>query len=321
MKQLQGLLAFVEAATAGSLSAAAQRLDVTPAAVSKNLARLEAQLGVRLLQRSTRSLTLTHEGERFLEAARGALRALDDAVADVSQAARSPAGRVRMTVGAAFGRRWVLPALPRLLERHPELRIELDLDNRPVDLVASGHDIGIFGGHVPDSSLVARPICRLPLVLVASPAYLRRAGVPASPADLAAHACIGVRLSGGGVRPWFFRPRGKPKGALDEMRPEARLTLDEPEAVVDPVLAGGGIAQLALQHALPYLRSGRLKLLLTDWHDAGQREYVLHYPHRQFLAPRVRVVVEALLEAFRAAEDLHRTPADVVAALPGCVAA
>ncbi|HJV59317.1 MAG TPA: LysR family transcriptional regulator [Albitalea sp.] len=309
MKQLQGLLAFVEAATAGTLTAAAERLQVTPAAVSKSLAKLEEQLGVRLLNRSTRRLALTEEGAGFLAKARLALRALDDALADVSQAARVPAGRVRISVGVAFGRRWVLPLLPALTQRHPALSIELDLDNRPVDLVAEGFDIGIRGGVIEDSSLVARRICRLPVVLVASPAYLRQAGVPRSVEDLAGHRSIALRYSGSPPSPWRFRRAG---GKRVEFVPDAAaVSVSDPEALLDVALAHAGIAQVALHHALPYLRSGRLKLLLTDLHDAGDREMVLHYPHRQFLAPRVRVVVDALLAHLAEAGDLQLIPADV----------
>lgn len=308
MKQLQGLLAFVEAATTGSLTAAAERLDVTPAAVSKSLARLETQLGVRLLHRSTRRLSLTDEGAGFLSKARLALRALDDAVDEVSQAARVPAGRVRISVGIGFGRRWVLPLLPVLTRRHPALAIELDLDNRPVDLVAEGFDIGIRGAVVDDSSLVARRVCRLPVVLVASPAYLKRSGVPTSVDDLSAHHCALVRYAGSSAIGWRFR---RPGGRRIEIVPEAALTLSDPEALLDVALAHAGIAQVGLHHALPYLRSGRLQLVLPDWHDNGEREIVLHYPHRQFLAPRVRVVVDALLAHLAQATDLHVTPAEV----------
>src|SRR5215813_7105327 len=159
MKQLQGLISFIEIADAGSLAAAARRLNVTPAAVSKNLLRLEEQLGVRLVQRSTRTLRLTPEGSGFLAKARAALRSLDEAVAEVSQSAAEPAGTVRISVGVSFGRHFVLPALPALTARHPQLRVEVDLDNRPVDLVARGYDIGIRGGAIKDSALVARRIC------------------------------------------------------------------------------------------------------------------------------------------------------------------
>lgn len=309
MKQLQGLLAFVETATTGSLTAAADRLEVTPAAVSKSLARLEEQLGVRLLQRSTRRLSLTEEGAGFLHKARAALRALDEAVADVSQSARIPAGRVRISVGVGFGRRWVLPRLPALAAQHPELAIELDLDNRPVDLVAEGFDIGIRGGVIEDSSLVARRICRLPVVLVASPAYLRQHGVPRTLDDLQQHRCAALRYSNNTVSAWRFkRPNGK---RIDHI-PQAQIAVSDPEALLDVVLAHAGIAQTGLHHTLPYLRSGRLKLVMMETHDAGDREMVLHYAHRQFLAPRVRVVVESLLESFSQAADLHLLPADVL---------
>ena len=319
MKQLQGLLAFVEVASAGSLAAAAQRLEVTPAAVSKNLLRLEAQLGVRLVQRSTRRLRLTDEGERFLAKAQAALRALDEAVAEVSQSAAAPSGRVRISVGISFGRRWVLPALPALVQRHPQLRVEVDLDNRPVDLVAEGFDIGIRGGLVEDSSLVARRICALPVVLLASPGYLRRAGVPQAVDELARHRCVQVRFAGGGQSVWRFRAGSRRR--LIEFQPEAAIAVSDAEAVLDLALADAGIVQAGLHHALPYLRSGRLKILMPDQHDAGDREIVLHYPHRQYLAPRVRVVVDTLLGHFAQASDLHASPQRVCAELPQAVAA
>ena len=309
MKQLQGLLAFVEAATMGSLTAAAERLEVTPAAVSKSLAKLEEQLGVRLLQRSTRRLSLTAEGAGFLVKARDALRALDDAVADVSQAARTPAGRVRISVGISFGRRWVLPMLPSLTARYPELAIELDLENRSIDLVAEGFDIGIRGAVVEDSSLVARRICRLPVVLVASPAYLRQAGVPASVDDLSRHRCAAVRYSGGTTIAWRFR---RPGGKRIDHVPDAAVSVSDHEALIDLALAHAGIVQAGLHDALPFLRSGRLKLVMPELHDSGEREVVVHYAHRQFLAPRVRVVVDALLTHFAQASDLHVLPAEVL---------
>jgi DNA-binding transcriptional LysR family regulator len=311
MKQLQGLLAFIEIADAGSLAAAARRLNVTPAAISKNLLRLEEQLGVRLVQRSTRNLRLTTEGGSFLAKARGALRTLDEAVAEVSQAAVEPAGTVRVSVGVSFGRHWVLPALPALAQAHPHLCIEVDLDNRPVDLVARGYDIGIRGGAIKDSALVARHVCRLPLVLVASPAYLRRAGVPAGPAELDAHRCVQLRLPEGGLSTWRFRAPGQRRGTA--VVPHAAIVVDDAEALCDLALADAGIAQCGLLHVLPFLRSGRLKLLLVDSHEAGDRQFVLLYPHRQYLAPRVRAVVDGLLAHFGAAQDLHLQPGELPA--------
>ena len=318
VKNLQGLLAFVETAGAGSLTGAAQRLDISPAAVSKSLAKLEQQLGVRLLNRSTRRLALTQEGERFLGEARAALRLLDQAVASVSQSAHAAAGRVRVSVGIAFGRRWVLPALPAITAQHPQLAVDVDLDNRPVDLVAEGYDIGIRGAVIEDSSLIARRVCALPVVLLASPGYLKRAGVPTSPEELAGHRCAAVRLASGPAPAWRFR---RPGGRTHEFLPQPALTTSDPETLIDLALAGAGIVQAGLHHALPHLRAGTLKLLLPDLHDAGRREIVVHYPHRQYLAPRVRVVVDALLVHFAAAAPLHLTLADVLGQHPGCVAA
>ena len=318
MKQLQGLLAFVETASAGSLVAAAERLELTPAAVSKSLAKLEAQLGVRLLQRSTRRLALTAEGERFLDKSRHALRMLDEAVADVTQSAAAASGRVRISVGHAMGRQWVLPLLPAISRAHPGLTIELDLDNRPIDLVAEGYDIGIRGGFIEDSSLVARRICGLPLALLASPAYLRRAGVPRSVDELRGHECVAVRFAGSVPSPWRFRSASGGRGAKRvEIQPQPRLSVSDPEAVLDLALAGGGIVQAGLHHALPFLR---LKLLLVDQHDPGEREVVLHYPHRRYLAPRVRVVVDTLLEKLGPPSDLHMTVQDLLTEVPGAAA-
>ncbi len=309
MKQLQGLLSFIEIADAGTLAGAARRQGVTPAAVSKNLARLEAQLGVRLVQRSTRTTRLTAEGERFLQKARDALRALDEAVAEVSHAGGEAVGTVRVSVGAAFGRNWVLPALPGLLERHPRLRVEVDLDNRPVDLVARGYDIGIRGGALPNSGFVARRACRLPLALVASPAYLRRFGVPQAPGDLARHRCVQGKLADGSLSSWHFRAGTRRSAVV----PPSALVVDDSEAVVSLALAGAGIAQCGLYHVLPALRAGALQLVLPHCHDAGTREFLLLFPHREYLAPRVRAVVDALMAHFKASADLHLAPADLPA--------
>ena len=184
LKNVQGLVSFVESATGGSFTAAASRLGVTPAAVGKNVARLEGELGVRLFNRTTRRLSLTDEGKAFLAEAGDALRRLEDAVDNVTLAATEPSGRVRISCSTSFGRRFVLPLLSDIARRHPKLDLELVLDNRIVDMLAEGFDIAVRGGTLGDSSLVAKHVCRLYSVLVASPAYLRRHGVPASPADL-----------------------------------------------------------------------------------------------------------------------------------------
>jgi DNA-binding transcriptional LysR family regulator len=311
LKNLQGLVSFVEAAASGSFTTAAARLDLTPAAVSKNVARLEQQVGVRLFNRTTRRLTLTTEGREFAHQARDALRGLDEAVNAVSRAGGHVAGRVRISVGAGFGRRFVLPLAASLTERHPQLEIEVSLDNRAIDLVAEGFDIGVRGGFVHDSSLIARRVARLPVVLVAAPSYLERHGVPADTEALESHRVLAVRHANGVVSPWRFR-RPSGHGMLDWL-PPARLLASDPEALMDLALEGHGICQTGLWHAIPHLERGQLRIVLADVHDAGEREIVLHYPHRQFLSARVRTVVDALLEHFAGAEPLHLAPQDIPA--------
>lgn len=307
MPRLERLVAFVESAATGSFSAAARKLDLTPAAVSKSVLKLEDELGLRLFNRSTRQLRLTHEGERFLARVAPGLRSLDEAVAEVAQGAGVPRGRVRISAPLGFGRRYVMPCLPEVMARHTLIQVELSLTNRQVDLVAEGFDIGVRGGVLEDSALVARRVARLPLVLVASPAYLRRRGAPQREADLAGHDLVGVRLESGAEIPFMFR--GRAGGPRPYPADAARLWLSDPEAALDVALLHAGIAQAGLHHAMPFLRTGRLKVLLVGEHDAGDREIALHYPHRQYLAPRVRVVVDALLEALSGHEDLQAMPA------------
>lgn len=213
---------------------------------------------------------------------------------------------VAAEAGISFGRQHVLPVLPTLARRHSQLQIEVSLDNRAVDLVAEGYDIGVRGGFIRDSSLVARRVARLPVVVVSSAGYLRQHGVPRAPDDLAGHRMLGVRFSSNQVATWRLR---KPSGrGFTGWEPPARVWVSDPEALVDLALAGHGIVQTGLHHVVPYLRSGRLKLLLQAHHDPGDRETVLHYPHRQFLSARVRVVVQALLAHFQAQPDLHLDP-------------
>ena len=306
MRNLQGLTSFLEAASAGSFTAAAARLEISPAAVSKNVIKLETELGVRLFNRHTRRIRLTPEGEGFAAQARAALRALDDAVAGVAQGQSEPSGRVRVSVGASFGREYVLPVVPGLLAAHPRLEIEVSLDNRTVDLVAEGFDIGIRGGRARDSSLVSRRVCALPLVLLASPDYLARRGTPRSANDLVQHELIGVRFVDGHSSTWKLRPA--PRAPSVDWLPTARAWVSDPEAQLDLAHAHAGIVQVALHHAAADLAAGRLVRVLADVHDPDEREIHLHYAHRQFLSPRVRVVVDALLAAFAASDRLHWRP-------------
>lgn len=302
-QRVRAILSFVEACDAGSFASAARALGISSAAVSKNVASLEQALGIRLMNRTTRKLSLTEEGTVFLKQARVAIEALDMAVDTVVARKMETSGHVRISTSAAFGRDQLLPVLPGLRTRYPALSIEVDFDDRVIDLVRDGYDLAIRGGRIIDSSLVSRPVCPLPMVLIASPDYLERSGVPNSSEELSRHHLIARRFLGGRVLPWGFRALD---GSLTTMEPEnAAVTISAPEAQVQAAILGMGIAQVGLHHALTYLRDGRLKVVLFGKHDPGNYELVIQYPHRALIAPRVRATVEYLLAALKQDESLH----------------
>lgn len=306
-QRLEGIVSAVQTAASGSFSAAARVLGLTPAAVSKNVATLEAALGVRLFNRSTRALALTEEGRRFVEPARLALDALNAASDGLHTRQRTPEGVVRMSVGAGFGRLHVLPHLPEFAAQFPNVRLELSLDDRAVDLVREGFDIGIRGSATPPPGMVARKICDLPLVLVASADYVRRHGVPKHVADLAGHHAVGTRFQSGQYASWEFA-EGRQRSAFV---PPARLWLSDPDATLQAALLGLGVAQVGLYHAWRHLKSGALVALLHGQHVSGNRTLAAYYPHRAGLAPRVRAVLDFVLPRMAQDEALRVGPADV----------
>lgn len=302
-QRVRAILSFVKAADAGSFAAAGRELEISSAAVSKNVASLEQALGVRLMNRTTRTLGLTDEGAVFLKQARIALDALQSAGDSLAEQRSETSGHVRISTSAAFGRDQLIPTLPELQARYPGLSVEVDFDDRVVDLVRDGYDLAIRGGHIADSALVSRAICRLNLLLVASPEYLAREGVPRTPADLRRHRLIVRRFLGGRVSPWNFRTADGSISTLD--LDSATLTLSAPEVLAQAAGLGLGITQVGVHHAWPYLKAGKLKVVLQDEHDPGSYEMVIQYPHRALLAPRVRVTIDHLLAAFASDQALH----------------
>jgi DNA-binding transcriptional LysR family regulator len=303
-QRVRAIISLVQAVDAGSFAAAGRMLGVTSAAIGKNVASLEKALGVRLMNRTTRTLKLTEEGEAFLGQARVALEALDAAVDAIAARRAVPGGRVRISTSSAFGHDYVLPALPELLARYPALSIEVDFDDRVVDIVRDGYDIAVRGGNIQDSALMTRPVCRLNAVLVASPAYLAQHGVPQTPGALQSHQFIARRFLSGQVVPWSFTAED---GSITTLDPASRalLTLSAPESLVQAACNGVGIAQVAVHLAWDHLLSGSLKVLFHKYHQPGTYEMVMQYPHRVLMAPRVQVTLKHLLEAFPADKKLH----------------
>jgi DNA-binding transcriptional LysR family regulator len=305
MKHLQttlpGLISAIQSADSGSFSAAANVLGLTPAAVSKNVAALEAHLKVRLFNRTTRRLALTEEGRAFVAQARIGVQALEDANALAVQGTQ-PEGLVRMNCAVGFGRRYVLPLLPAFFKAYPQVRVELNLNDNQVDLVQGGFDVGIRGGSQPPEGMVARKICNIPGVLVATPRYLKAQGTPQTPADLAQHKIIRVKFLNGRMPPWPFK--NNMKGAtkaqgISSVDAPAQLLLSDPEIVLDAALLHIGIARLGRHHASEALARGDLVEVLPKLHVSGDASMALFYPHRAGLAPRVRVFVDFLLAQFK----------------------
>lgn len=296
-----GFMAAVRTADAGSFSEAARQMGLTPAAVGKSVALLEGQLGVRLFNRTTRQLSLTEEGEHVVTHARAAMQVLAQA-GQVSPRGAEVRGLVRISSATGFGRRFVLPALAAIQDRHPGLRIELVLSDQNADLVKEGFDIGIRGGSTPPQGMVAQRVCKGPTRLVASEAYLKAHGVPADWTELRDHRTIGVRFASGRLSSWSFR-RGSQTHTLDQ---PPSLLLSAPELVVEAALLNQGIAQVAVHHAMDELDRGSLRAVLVQQHVSSTVPIAVFYPHRSGLAPRVRVVVDSLVSQLRRDPTLSR---------------
>ena len=300
MEPLNHLESFVQSAEGGSFSEAARRLGLTSAAVSKNVARLEARLGLRLFQRSTRSLKLTEGGERFLAQIGGALATLREAVAGVDTDDGQPSGTLKVSMGQAFGREHVLPMMGGFLARYPAIVPDWHFDNQQVDLVGEGFDAAIGGGIELPAGLVARELARIHVVAVASPAYMEGRKPPRHPSDLAALDTLMRRSSPTGrVRGWTLRRvRGTGEGEVSVELPRPRAIFNDPEAIAHAALMGLGAAMLPMPFVERGLRSGELLRLLPDWYqDAGA--VWLYYPSKKLLPPKTRVFIDFVLQRFR----------------------
>jgi DNA-binding transcriptional LysR family regulator len=290
------MVAFVRAVEKGGFSAAARDLDLTPSAVSKLVTRLEDRLGVRLLNRTTRSLALTAEGEAFFHRTQRILADIAEAEEEVGRSRVQPRGLLRVNVGTGFGMHQLAPALPDFLARHPEVQVELTLTDRVVDLVDEGADLGIRMGTLPDSSLVARRIAEIERVICAAPSYLRKHGTPRRPADLREHNCLNM-ANIPALRRWPFEGRE----GVEHVEVSGNLTANSADALLSLAIRGQGVLRLADVIVGAAIRDGLLVPLLEDVHH---REAVaLHavYPQGRHRSPRLAAMIEFLVERFASA--------------------
>jgi DNA-binding transcriptional LysR family regulator len=291
---LQGLLPFVHAVEMGSFTRAAQRLGVTASAVGKSIATMEARLGARLLNRTTRTLGLTVEGDAYYRACVEALAALDAGQAQLATHRRVPSGRLRVDVPFAFGRHCIAPVLFDIADRFPELALDISFNDRRVDLFREGIDIAIRIGKLDDSTgLTARRLCIERSLLCAAPVYIERRGRPRSIEDLGRHALI-VYGRDGFVAPWWIRDAG---GRPQKYAPRGRIVLGHGEPMLDAAVGGHGIAFLPTWLVTDALASGRLeRVLATELVDIAPIHAI--WPATRTLAPKIRFVVDELVARF-----------------------
>ena len=277
----------------GSLTATAQQLGVTPPAVSKRLAAIERRLGVRLLHRTTRRIGLTPEGETYLVDGARVLEDLETLERTVAGSRALPKGLMRVSATLGFGRRHIAPALSAFARRYPDVQVQLQLSDRPVHLVEQGFDLQIRFGELPDVRLTARLLARNRRVLCASPAYLRRAGMPAAPRDLAQHACLFIRESDETFGRWQLQSGAK----SETVKVRGPLASNDGECVLGWAVDGHGILMRSLWEAAPLIRARKLKPVLPDWRLPPADIYAV-FPSRNHLTAKTRALVDHLLKVF-----------------------
>lgn len=302
MDRSSDMAVFVTAIEAGGFSAAARQLGQTPSAVSKHVARLEDRLGARLVNRTTRRLSLTAEGEAYFGRAQRILADIDEAEQAVVQSSGAPQGELRINSGVAFGQSQLVPLLPAFLDRYPQLRIKLTLNDRIVDLVEEGDDVGIRIADPGDSSLIGRKLADNRRILCASPDYIARHGRPMVPADLAGHRCL-IPNFATTLSHWEFEGPERPV----RIHVSGIIEANNADALYRLALAGMGIIRFAEFLVGADVRAGRLIPLLQEFDRGDSPPITAVYPHKKHLSPRVRALVDFLVEKFTPVPPWHCT--------------
>lgn len=289
---LQEMAVFAKVVAAGSLSAAARELGSSPALISRRLAALESRLGVRLVNRTTRTLNLTVEGSRYYEACTRVLADIQEADAEVAAGRVEPQGALKVALPASFGHQHVAPLVPRFAERYPKVQLALSLSDRSVNVMDEGFDVAVCIADLRDSSLAARRLAPNRRIVCASPAYLAAHGTPRTPEDLAKHNCLVVSDF---TANWEYKTRD---GRSTSVRVQGRYACDNWEVLRQWALAGLGIALKSTWDVYRQLEDGSLVAILPDYVFHSEVAIYAVYPHRRFLPAKTRVFIEFLAESF-----------------------
>jgi DNA-binding transcriptional LysR family regulator len=288
----QEMAVFSKVVAAGSLSAAARELGLSPALISRRLAGLEARLGVRLINRTTRSLRLTDEGAGYYDTCTRVLAEIEEADAAVSAGRVEPQGAIKVAMPASFGHRHVAPLIPEFASRYPQVRLALSLSDRNVNVIDEGFDLAIRIAHLEDSSLAARRLAPNRRVVCASPAYLERHGTPLTPQDLAQHNCL---TANDFVMSWDYK---EPDGRAGSVRVTGRYACDNWEVLREWALAGMGVALKSTWDVHRHLEDGSLVSVCPGYTFGSDVAIYAVYPHRRFLPAKTRVFIEFLAASF-----------------------
>ena len=294
MARLKQIESFAAVATKGSLTAAAHAEGVAPAVIGRRIDALEQRLGVKLLVRTTRRITLTHEGSAFLEDCQRLLADLANAEASVSAGGVKASGHLRITAPAGFGRRHVAPLVPAFIEQHPDVSLSLNLSDRVVDIVNEGVDCAIRVGDLPDSSLVSVRLADNRRLCVATPAYLQRHGVPRHPSELSGHDCLTLSSEASQTRGWAFRMPSPDGGSeVVHLKPGGPLDCSDGQVLHDWCLAGYGMAWRSTWEVEAEIAAGRLVEVLEEYAAPPNGIYVV-FPQRKHMPLRVRLWIDFL---------------------------
>ncbi|MFO1273053.1 MAG: LysR family transcriptional regulator [Rubrivivax sp.] len=293
MDRLKQIESFVAVATKGSLTGAARAEGVAPAVIGRRIDALEERLGVKLLVRTTRRITLTHEGSAFLEDCQRVLGDLANAEASVSAGGVKASGHLRVTAPAGFGRRHVAPLVPAFLDQHPEVSLSLNLSDRVVDIVNEGFDCAVRVGDLPDSSLISVRLADNRRQCVASPAYVKRAGAPKTPAELMHHECLTLSSDASQTRGWAFQV----DGAITHLRPSGRVDCSDGQVLHTWCLSGLGIAWRSTWEVEAEVASGQLVTVLDEFAAPPNGIYAV-FPHAKHLPLRVRLWIDFIKHSF-----------------------
>lgn len=293
MDKLKQLESFVSVATRGSLTAAALAAGVAPAIMGRRIDGLEERLGVKLLLRTTRRITLTHEGSAFLEDCQRLLADLANAEASVSAGGVKASGHLRITAPAGFGRRHVAPLVPRFREAHPEVTISLNLSDRVIDIAGEGFDCAVRVGDMPDSSLVSVRLADNRRLCVATPSYLARHGTPQHPGDLVKFQCLTLSSDASQTRGWAFTVRKGSELEVVHLKPAGPLDCSDGQVLHDWCLSGYGIAWRSIWEVEAEIAAGTLAAVLEDYAAPPNGIHAV-FPQRKHLPLRVRLWVDFL---------------------------